>query len=196
MLFFEEKYQEYEYICGIDEAGCGPLAGPVSAAAVVLPKGLVIEGLNDSKKLSAKRRNLLFDEIIDKALDYAIATIDHEEIDAINILEARLKAMAQAVAQIRADFALIDGNRAPKIAIPHVLIEGGDGRSMSIAAASVLAKVHRDRIMEEYDKTYPQYGFAKHKGYGTAAHIAAIRAHGASPIHRQTFLSRILNKGG
>jgi len=190
LLYFERRYERYARICGVDEAGAGPLAGPVAAAAVILPVGLKIRGLDDSKKLSAVLREELFDEIVEKAVDYCIATVEADKIDAMNILEARLLAMSKAVGSINADFALIDGDRAPRLAIPYAMITGGDACCMSIAAASVLAKVYRDRLMSEYDKEYPNYGFAKHKGYGTAEHLSAIRTYGSCPIHRKTFLRR------
>lgn len=188
--------QGFGAVCGVDEAGRGPLAGPVVAAAVILPEGCIIDGLNDSKKLSEKRREALFDEIRTKALAYAIASVDHTVIDEINILQATYQAMAQAVAglSIPADFALIDGNRAPALDIPCQCIVGGDARSASIAAASILAKVTRDRYMVEMDEKYPAYGFAGHKGYGTKVHTEAILAHGPSPIHRMTFLKKLYDK--
>ena len=183
----------YDIVCGVDEAGRGPLAGPVCAAAVILPKGLEIEGLNDSKKLSDKKRRELYDVICEKALAYGIAFADHEEIDAINILQATFLAMSRAVAQlaIKPQLALVDGNREPDfngVAVKTII--KGDGLSASIAAASVLAKVTRDRYMEEQAQLYPQYGFAVHKGYGTKAHYEALREHGACPIHRRSFLKK------
>ena len=183
-------------ICGVDEAGAGPLAGPVYAAAVILPMGIEIEGLNDSKKLTEKKREALFDRIIDAALDYAIVSVSAEEIDEIDILNARMKAMDEAIKQLSPapDLALIDGNRdhGSRYAVecPHELLIKGDGRSANIAAASILAKVSRDRLMTELSKEYPEYGFAKHKGYGTKAHYAALDAFGPSPIHRKTFLKK------
>ena len=183
-------------MCGVDEAGRGPLAGPVVAAAVILPEDCVIDGLNDSKKLTEKRREALYDEICEKALAYAIASVDHTVIDEINILQATYQAMTQAIAglSLPADFALIDGNRAPRLDIPCQCIVGGDAKSASIAAASILAKVTRDRYMVEMDAKYPVYGFAGHKGYGTKAHTEAILAHGPSPIHRMTFLKKLYDK--
>ena len=193
MLFFEKKYAGlgYGHICGVDEAGAGPLAGPVAAAAVILPEGCVIHGIDDSKKLSAKVRERLYHEIIKVAVAYHIAFVDHVEIDRTNILQARLKAMTLAVDGLapRADFALVDGDRSPTLSVGCVVIQGGDSRSMSIAAASILAKVARDNVMLEYHKTYPQYGFDRHKGYGTAEHLAAMKQHGLTLIHRRTFLS-------
>lgn len=180
-------------VCGIDEAGRGPLAGPVVAAAVILPLGCEIEGLNDSKKLTEKKREALFDIICEKAISFSVASADHTTIDAINILQATYQAMRQAAAglSVPADYAYVDGNRDPGLAVETACIVGGDAKSMSIAAASVLAKVTRDRYMIEMDTRYPQYGFAKHKGYGTKAHTKAILEHGASPIHRKTFLKKL-----
>lgn len=180
-------------VCGVDEAGRGPLAGPVCAAAVILPPNLEIEGLNDSKKLTDKRRRALYDVITDQAIAYGIAFAREQEIDEINILQATFLAMRRAVEQlaIKPDLALVDGNREPDFgAIPIKTIIKGDSLSASIAAASILAKVTRDRYMEEQDKIYPQYGFALHKGYGTQAHYAALREFGACPLHRRTFLKK------
>ncbi|MCL2573629.1 MAG: ribonuclease HII [Defluviitaleaceae bacterium] len=192
MLIFEGRYAQRGYmrICGVDEAGAGPLAGPVAAAAVILPEDCIIRGLDDSKKLSEKVRERLYDEILSVAVAWHVAYVDNNEIDEINILQARLRAMELAVSGLvpSADFALIDGNARPELNAPCAMIQGGDGLSASIAAASVLAKVSRDRMMTEYHKAYPQYGFDRHKGYGTAEHMAAIRKHGATPIHRRTFL--------
>ncbi len=192
-----EAMKEYEYtyeacscICGIDEAGRGPLAGPVVAAAVVLPKDCRILYLNDSKKLSEKRRELLFDEIREKARAYGVGMASPRRIDEINILQATYEAMRQAVEKLGVvpDLLLNDAVTIPGINIMQIPIIKGDARSVSIAAASILAKVTRDRMMGEYDRLYPQYGFAKHKGYGTAAHIEALRTHGPCPVHRRTFL--------
>ncbi len=180
-------------VCGVDEAGRGPLAGPVCAAAVILPPDLEIEGLNDSKKLTDKRRRALYDVITDQAIAYGIAFAREQEIDEINILQATFLAMRRAVEQlaIKPDLSLVDGNREPDFgAIPIKTIIKGDSLSASIAAASILAKVTRDRYMEEQDKIYPQYGFALHKGYGTQAHYAALREFGACPLHRRTFLKK------
>ena len=179
-------------ICGVDEAGRGPLAGPVCAAAVILPKGLVIPGLDDSKKLTDKRRRELFPIIQENALAYGIAFASHEEIDQINILQATFLAMERALAQleIKPDLALIDGNRQKDFGINVETVVKGDSRSANIAAASVLAKVTRDIYMEEMAQQYPQYGFEIHKGYGTKAHYEALRQHGPSPIHRMTFLKK------
>lgn len=194
------KVKGYTYICGCDEAGAGPLAGPVSGAAVILPEDFDLPGLDDSKKLTEKKREALFPLIMEQAIAYSIALIEAEEIDETDILSARMKVMQIAIdgLQIPADYALIDGNRDKgkgfAITTPHETIVKGDSLSASIAAASVLAKVSRDHIMESYDGQYPQYGFAKHKGYGTAAHTAAILEHGACPIHRQTFLRKLWEK--
>jgi len=185
----------YKFICGVDEAGRGPLAGPVCAAAVILPEDCEIEGLNDSKKISEKKRELLFDIIIDKATAYSIAFGSVEEIEEYNILEATYIAMNRAIEglNIKPDFALIDGNRVPKgISIPCETIVKGDAKSCSIAAASILAKVTRDRLMLEYDKKYPEYLFSAHKGYGTKAHYEAIKQHGVCEIHRLSFLKNVL----
>ena len=182
----------YRRICGVDEAGRGPLAGPVCAAAVILPENLVIPGLDDSKKLSDKRRRELMPVIKEQALAYGIGFASHEEIDEINILQATLLAMERALAQlsIRPDIALIDGNREKDFGLPVKTVVKGDSLSANIAAASVLAKVTRDDLMEAMAGEYPQYGFEVHKGYGTKAHYAALRAYGPSPIHRMTFLKK------
>ena len=179
-------------ICGVDEAGRGPLAGPVCAAAVILPRDLVIDGLNDSKKLSDKKRRELYDVIIAQALAYGIAFADEKEIDEINILQATFNAMQRAMdqLQLRPDLALIDGNRARDFGLPVQTVVKGDSRSANIAAASILAKVTRDRFMEEMDAQYPQYGFAVHKGYGTRRHYAALEECGPCPIHRMSFLKK------
>lgn len=184
----------YKVICGVDEAGRGPLAGPVYAAAVVLPLGLEIEGLNDSKKLSEKKREALFDVICEKAVDYSIGIATEEEIDEINILNATFLAMHRAVEGLktRPDYALIDGNQYPKIPfVTEETVIKGDAKSMSIAAASILAKVSRDRFMLEKAKEYPQYEFEKHKGYGTKLHYEKIIEFGPSPIHRRSFLKKL-----
>ncbi|MDY5558817.1 MAG: ribonuclease HII [Candidatus Heritagella sp.] len=192
----EAREQGYTAVCGVDEAGRGPLAGPVCAAAVILPAGLVIEGVNDSKKLSEKKREELFPVICEKALAYGIGWADEREIDEINILQATYRAMKRAVESLplTADYALIDGNRMPPLAIPGTTIVKGDALSMSIAAASILAKVSRDRVMVQFSREYPQYGFEQHKGYGTAAHVQALREYGPCPLHRQSFLQKILEK--
>ena len=182
----------YKMICGVDEAGRGPLAGPVCAAAVILPKGLELPGLNDSKKLTDKKRRELFPIIKEQAIAYGIGLASHEEIDEINILQATYLAMERAIAQLegKADFALIDGNRAKDFGLPVRTVVKGDSLSASIAAASILAKVTRDNIMLEIADKYPEYGFEVHKGYGTKAHYEALRAHGHSEIHRLTFLKK------
>lgn len=195
MWEFEQKhYKEgYQLICGVDEAGRGPLAGPVCAAAVILPANTDIPGLNDSKKLSDKKRRELFPIICEKAIAYGIAFADHTEIDSVNILQATYLAMERAISNlsVKPDFALIDGNRAKDFGIPLETIVGGDGRSASIAAASVLAKVTRDDYMLNAAKDYPQYGFEVHKGYGTKAHYEALVQNGPCEIHRMTFLKKL-----
>ena len=191
----EARIKGYKLVCGVDEAGRGPLAGPVCAAAVILPDNCEIEGLNDSKKISEKKREALFDIIKEKAIAYSIAYGSLEEIEEYNILEATYLAMNRAIEGLntKADFALIDGNRVPKgIKIPCETVVKGDSKSCSIAAASILAKVTRDRLMLEYDKKYPQYLFAQHKGYGTKAHYEAIKQHGVCEIHRLSFLKNVL----
>ena len=182
--------QGFEHVCGVDEAGRGPLCGPVFAAACILPEGLVIEELNDSKKLTEKKREKLFDVIIKEAVAYCIASASVEEIDELNILEADLLAMRRAIdgLAVKADFAIIDGNIARDFQIPARAVVKGDAKSMSIAAASVLAKVARDRICLELHEQYPEYEIAKHKGYGTKAHMEALRKYGPSPIHRKKFI--------
>lgn len=184
----------YKCICGVDEAGRGPLCGPVVAAAVILPFGLELEGLNDSKKLTAKKRDLLFDEICASALAYSVAYGSVEEINGTNILEATMNAMHRAVEALnpRPDHALIDGNIARGFNLPVTTVIHGDAISPSIAAASILAKVTRDRLCIELDAEYPQYGIAKHKGYGTKEHMEALRKYGPAPIHRTKFI-RFLN---
>ena len=186
----------YGVVCGIDEAGRGPLAGPVCAAAVILPTDMEIEGLNDSKKLTEKKREALFDVVKEKALAYSIVMVDEKVIDEINILQATLLAMRRAVEtlEIKPDAALIDGNQKPGLGIEERTVVKGDAKSMSIAAASILAKVSRDRFMLELDEKYPQYQFAKHKGYGTKLHYECIEQFGISPVHRLTFLKKILDK--
>jgi len=183
---------EMRIICGVDEAGRGPLAGPVCAAAVILPPNAEIPGLNDSKKLTDKKRRELFPIIQEMAISYGIGYASHEEIDKINILQATYLAMERALAQlsVRPDLALIDGNRAKDFGIPVKTVVKGDSLSASIAAASVLAKVSRDDLLLKLAEEYPQYGFEIHKGYGTKAHYEALRAHGPSPVHRMTFLKK------
>lgn len=194
----EEAYFQkgYQLICGVDEAGRGPLAGPVCAAAVILPPHHEIPGLDDSKKLSDKRRRELFPVIQREAVAYAIAFADHQMIDDINILQATLYAMEQAIAQlpVKPDLALIDGNREKDFGVEAKTVVHGDSLSASIAAASVLAKVTRDDLMSAYAETYPQYGFEIHKGYGTKAHYAALREFGPCPIHRMSFLKKFYGK--
>ena len=189
---YEEKHynEGFSAVCGCDEAGRGPLCGPVVAAAVILPRGLVIEGLDDSKKLTEKKREKLFDVIREKAIAYAIAEATPAEIDEINILNASMLAMRRAVEAlpVKADFALIDGNTSRGFSIPTETVVKGDSRSYSIAAASILAKVTRDRGCIELDAAYPEYNIAKHKGYPTKEHMDAVIKHGPSPIHRKSFL--------
>ena len=196
----ESLYREKGYlaICGADEAGAGPLAGPVYAAAVLLPFGLDLPGVDDSKKLTEKKREALFPVIQQAAISWAVTSISPQEIDATDILKARLKAMDLAIQQLAppADFALIDGNRDKGITLPHATVVKGDSRSLNIAAASILAKVSRDRHMLELDALYPQYGFARHKGYPTKAHYEAIRRFGPSPVHRVTFLKKFYAREG
>ncbi len=182
------------YICGVDEAGRGPLAGPVFSAAVILPEGLIIEGVNDSKKLSEKKREALFDVICEKSLSYNISAVDENTIDDINILQATYKAMTDAVdgLDLKPDVVLIDGNRIPpQLKVRSKAIVKGDAQSMSIACASILAKVSRDRFMLKIAEMYPEYMFEKHKGYGTALHIEKIKEFGPSPVHRRSFLKKI-----
>ena len=183
----------YETLCGVDEAGRGPLAGPVYAAAVILPRGLRIPGLNDSKKLSEKKREQLFDEICEQAESYSIAFATVEEIEERNILGATMLAMNRAVAGlgVKPDLALIDGNRNAGIEMPSRCVVKGDARCADIAAASILAKVSRDRVMLELAKEYPEYHFEQHKGYGTALHYEALRQYGPSPVHRPSFLRKM-----
>ena len=183
----------FSCICGVDEAGRGPLAGPVCAAAVILPEGAVIEGLDDSKKLTEKKREKLYDIIKETAVAYSVAYGTLEEIETVNILEATYLAMNRAIEglSVKPDFALIDGNRVPRgIKIPCETIVKGDSKSMSVAAASVLAKVTRDRLMLEYDKKYPEYNFKKHKGYGTKLHYELIAQYGIQPFYRRSFLKK------
>ena len=194
-LEVELMEQGYSAVCGVDEAGRGPLCGPVVAAACILPVGLVLEGLNDSKKLTEKKREKLFDEICQNAVAYSIAQSSVEEIDQLNILEASLLAMRRAIdgLSVKADFALIDGNVSRDFQLPAKAVVHGDAISPSIAAASILAKVTRDRQCKDLDLEYPQYGIAKHKGYGTKVHMDALRQYGPAPIHRKMFI-RFLDK--
>lgn len=195
-LEFEQQAaaRGYSAICGVDEAGRGPLAGPVCAAAVILPENTVIDGVNDSKKLSEKKREALFDVICETARSYSIAYASVEEIEELNILNATMLAMKRAVEglDVKADYAMIDGNRTPDLEIESEFIIKGDAKSMSVACASILAKVSRDRLLYEYAKDYPQYGFEKHKGYGTKAHTEALKEYGPCPYHRMSFLKKIL----
>lgn len=194
MCSYEKEYSMYSYICGIDEAGRGPLAGPVVAGAVILPKDARILYINDSKKLSEKKREELFDVICSEALAYGIGVVPSERIDEINILQATYEAMRQAINKldITPDILLNDAVTIPEINIRQVPIIKGDAKSMSIAAASILAKVTRDRMMLEYDAVYPEYGFARHKGYGTKQHTDALVKYGACPIHRRTFIKKFI----
>lgn len=193
--FYEEEAaaEGFACVCGIDEAGRGPLAGPVFAACVVLRPGAEIAGLNDSKKLSEKKRERLFDEITARAADYSVAMASEREIDELNILQATFLAMRRAFDGLHTgpDLALIDGNRAPGLAIAQRTIVKGDAKSASIAAASILAKVSRDRYLYELDRQYPQYQFAKHKGYGTKLHYELLAQYGVSPVHRRSFLKNL-----
>ena len=188
----------YDLVAGIDEVGRGPLAGPVVAAAVILPKDCKIEGVNDSKKLSAKKREELYDVILEKAVSYGIGVVSNERIDEINILQATYEAMREALSQLkpRAEYILADAVTIPMVSTPQKGIIGGDGKSMSIGAASIVAKVYRDRLMDAYDAAYPGYGFASNKGYGAAEHIAGIKKQGITPIHRKTFLKSLLPQQG
>lgn len=191
----EAKSNGYTLVCGIDEAGRGPLMGPVCAAAVILPPHFEIEGLNDSKKLTEKKREALFPIITSSAVAYGIAYATEKEIDELNILNATMLAMNRAIKalSVKADFALIDGNCSRSIEIPSKTIVGGDAKCPSISAASILAKVSRDRLCYELDKKYPEYGFAKHKGYGTKEHMDALKKFGPCPCHRMTFLKFLNN---
>ena len=194
-LYENEAFSEgFETVCGVDEAGRGPLAGPVCAAAVILPKGLVIDGLNDSKKLTDKKRRELYDVITQSAVSYGIAMASEQEIDEINILQATYEAMREAIKGLGVQPGLLlnDAVTIPGIEIPQIPIVKGDAKSVSIAAASILAKVTRDHMMMEYDEIYPGYGFGKHKGYGTKAHIEALKTLGPCPIHRGSFIGHFV----
>lgn len=190
------KEKGFEYIAGVDEAGRGPLAGPVYAAAVILPDGAELTGINDSKKLTPKKREELFEKITEIAISYAIFSVDEKEIDEINILNATHKAMNGAVNSLnqKPDYVIIDGNSIKGMEIAHETVVKGDAKSISIAAASILAKVSRDRYIDEMGKVYPEYGFENHKGYGTKAHTDAILKYGVCPIHRRTFLKKLLGE--
>lgn len=197
MLEIESRLYKKGYInvCGVDEAGRGPLCGPVVAAAVILPKDEKIDGVNDSKKLSEKKREVLFDVIKEKAIAVGVGISDVELIEKINILNATKIAMKEAIEnlKIKPDYVLVDGNQAIDISVPFETVISGDAKSESIAAASIIAKVTRDRLLIEHDKKYPEYGFAKHKGYGTKAHIEAIRTYGLTPIHRPSFCKKFVD---
>lgn len=196
MREFENKYSDLAYVAGIDEAGRGPLAGPVVAAAVILPKDIFLPFLNDSKKVTEKRRDVLFDEIKQNAIAYGIGIASNTLIDEINILQATYEAMREAVNALEKtpDILLVDAVHIPDINIKQVGIVKGDAKSVNIAAASILAKVTRDRIMVEYDKIYPEYGFASNKGYGTATHIAALKEVGPCAIHRKSFIGNFVSE--
>ncbi len=191
---YEKEYDNYVYICGIDEVGRGPLAGPVVAGAVILPKDCDILYINDSKKLSAAKREELYDIIMEKAVAVGIGCVSPERIDEINILQATYEAMREAISKLspQPDLLLNDAVTIPQVNIKQVPIIKGDAKSISIGAASIIAKVTRDRMMEEYDKMFPEYGFASNKGYGSAEHIAAIKAYGPTPIHRRSFIKNFL----
>ena len=192
--YFKEGYN---YICGIDEAGRGPLAGPVVVAAVIMPKDSMIEGVNDSKKVYEKKREKLYELIIEEAISYSVGIVDQNEIDRINILNATKAGLTEAVRtlKVKPELILVDAlTNIDTCGVPYKSIIKGDAKSYSIAAASIIAKVTRDRIMREWDKVYPQYGFEKHKGYGTAAHISAIKENGLCPLHRLSFVKNIINK--
>lgn len=196
MREFENKYSDLGAVAGIDEAGRGPLAGPVVAAAVILPKDIFLPFLNDSKKVTEKRRDVLFDQIKQEAIAYGIGIASNALIDEINILQATYEAMREAVSKLNKtpDILLVDAVHIPGINIKQVGIVKGDAKSVNIAAASILAKVTRDRLMLEYDKIYPEYGFASNKGYGTAKHIEALKAYGACDIHRRSFIGNFVGE--
>lgn len=191
----ELRKKEIKFICGIDEAGRGPLAGPVVVASVIMPADSMIEGVNDSKKISEKKREKIYDQILEEAISYGVAIIGQDEIDEINILNATKKGLTISLQELtqKPDFILVDAlNNIDTLRIPYEPIIKGDAKCYSIAAASIVAKVTRDRIMREWDKVYPEYGFEKHKGYGTAAHIAAIKEYGLCPIHRRSFTKNFI----
>ena len=198
MMEYERRYADYEYIAGIDEVGRGPLAGPVVTCAVILPKDCDILYINDSKQLTQKKREELYEEITAKAISYGIGISSPQRIDEINILQANYEAMRQSIKNLSVipDILLNDAVTSPEVRIPQVPIIKGDTKSISIAAASIVAKVHRDRLMVEYDKQYPGYGFASNKGYGSEEHVQAIKKLGPSPIHRKSFLSNLVNRDG
>lgn len=185
-----------KYVCGIDEAGRGPLAGPVVVASVIMPKDSMLEWVNDSKKVTERRREILYDKILDEAISYGVGIVNQDEIDNLNILRATKKALTDAISQmkVKPDIILVDAlEKINTLGIPYKSIIKGDATSYSIATASIIAKVTRDRIMREWDKIYPEYGFERHKGYGTAMHIAAIRKYGLTPLHRKTFCENFIN---
>lgn len=196
MCQYEKEHADARYLCGIDEVGRGPLAGPVVAAAVILPKDCRILYINDSKKLSAKKREALYDEILEKAVSYGIGMASPKRIDEINILQATYEAMREAISKLSVtpDLLLNDAVTIPDVTIPQVPIIKGDAKSMSIAAASIVAKVTRDRLMEEYDSIFPGYGLASNKGYGSKDHIEALQVHGQLPIHRESFIKHFISK--
>ncbi len=198
MMEYERRYADYEYIAGIDEVGRGPLAGPVVTCAVILPKDCDILYINDSKQLTQKKREELYEEITAKAISYGIGISSPQRIDEINVLQANYEAMRQSIKNLSVipDILLNDAVTIPEVRIPQVPIIKGDTKSISIAAASIVAKVHRDRLMVEYDKQYPGYGFASNKGYGSEEHVQAIKKLGPSPIHRKSFLSNLVNRDG
>lgn len=191
----ELRKKGFNYICGIDEAGRGPLAGPVVIASVIMPADSMIEGVNDSKKISEKKREKIYEQIIEEAISYGVAIIDQDEIDEINILNATKKGLTMSLKELtqKPDLILVDAlNHIDTLGIPYDSIIKGDAKCYSIAAASIIAKVTRDRIMREWDKVYPEYGFEKHKGYGTSAHITAIKQYGLCPIHRKSFTTHFI----
>ena len=194
LFAYEREYAAYQTICGIDEVGRGPLAGPVVASAVILPKNCDILYINDSKKLSEKKREMLYDEIMEKAVAVGIGIVGPERIDEINILQATYEAMREAISKlsVQPDLLLNDAVKIPGVTLPQVSIIKGDAKSASIGAASIIAKVTRDRMMVEYDSIFPEYGFAANKGYGTAIHIAALKELGPTPIHRRSFISNFV----
>lgn len=202
LLLLKEKENElrkkgFQYICGIDEAGRGPLAGPVVVASVIMPADSMIEGVNDSKKVSEKKREKIYEQILEEAISYGVAIIGQDEIDEINILNATKKGLTISLQELtqKPDLILVDAlNGIDTMGIPYDSVIKGDAKCYSIAAASIIAKVTRDRIMREWDKIYPEYGFEKHKGYGTAAHIAVIKENGLCPIHRKSFTKNFVNK--
>jgi len=195
MHFYEEKYSQYRCICGIDEAGRGPLAGPVVVASVIMPENSMIEGVNDSKKVSEKKREKLYDLILSEAISYGVGIIGQDEIDEINILNATKKGLTISLQELtqKPDLIIVDAlNNIDTLGTKYESIIKGDAKCYSIAAASIIAKVTRDRIMREWDKVYPQYGFVAHKGYGTVAHIKALKEYGACPLHRKTFIKHFI----